>query len=228
MGVPFGTSYKAFSIPCKNSFKKKDITAREIVNEGITDEEIIGEINKELSKKELFIEWLLRENLISPELLSRWLLMKENRTEDTVKVKGHSKYKNTYVPLKELRRVNNLMHANSLDAPAFPDSTETLVDLLVDPNASTPEDNLEEEGRWSKGWIIDAFNDVLETYPPTTDINQLKQIFYERVIATEPKTLQELANRYGIHRYAIDSKEKKLLRRLRNRILDKYGHHLRE
>lgn len=220
----FGTSHKAFSTLCRDSLKNKTVT----------DEEIVREISRELSKKERFIEWLLKEGLISPELVSDWLFIKENMTEDKVQIKVRVSvrkpgvYRNNYVSLKELRRVSNLMQGNSLDEPVIQDSTEPLAEILADPNILTPENRLEEEEEENGGWIVDAFNDVLKTYPPKTDTQRLKQIFYERVMATEPITLQEIADRYGVSRQAIDNYEKKLLRRLVEIILTQYSHHSTE
>ena len=217
VGDFFGTSPKASSTLCRDSFKK------------VTDEEIVKEINRELSKKELFIEWLLREDLISPELISNWLFIKENMTEDKVRVRGHGAYRNNYVSLKELKRVRNLMNNGaSLDEPDIQDSTDPLVEILADPNTLTPENYLEEEEEENGGWMVDAFNDVLKTYPPKTDTQRLKQIFYERIMATEPITLQEIADRYGVSRQAIDNYEKKLLRKLIHVILTQYSHHSTE
>ena len=183
----------------------------------ITDEEIIEAINKDSTKKERFIAWLLREKLISRRLLTQWLTIKENRTEDRVKVRVGTLSQYRYIPLKEIKRVQNLMVESSLDELVFPDNTETRTDVLVD-HSLTPEELLAsiEEERNRADLLSDVFNDVLNTYPRTANTAVIQRIFYERIIASEkPTTLRKIATEHGISLNAVYVKEQILLKKLK-------------
>lgn len=202
----------AISSPCGDSFQE------------VTDEHIIDAINGSSEKKSEFIAWLLREKLISQEDLSKWLKMQENTTENEVPAekKIKSPNQNSHANLEEIRRVKYLMYETSLDEPVSPDSTETFLDLLVDPNALTPEEQLSEAEKGRPGWLMDAFEDTLDIFANNAGKDRMRDLFFERIISSDPKTITELATKYGVSHQAVSRQERELLKRLKIVISEKY------
>lgn len=68
--------------------------------------------------------------------------------------------------------------------------------------------------RLARGELKDLFNRKLEEFAGTLSERELV-ILHERLIAEEPKTLQEIADRFGVTREAIRLNEKSLYKRIK-------------
>jgi RNA polymerase sigma-32 factor len=68
--------------------------------------------------------------------------------------------------------------------------------------------------RLARGELKDLFNRKLEEFAGTLSERELV-ILRERLIAEEPKTLQEIADRFGVTREAIRLNEKSLYKRIK-------------
>lgn len=101
----------------------------------------------------------------------------------------------------------------SLEAPISPDSEDTLGDLLSDTRPG-PEDTVAREE------IFNNFKRLLKEFA-----NQLSGkdyvIFYERLFADKPKTLNELSQKLGISKERVRQIEEKLLKKLRKFIQER-------
>ncbi len=95
----------------------------------------------------------------------------------------------------------------SLEAPISPDSEDTFGDFLSDTRPG-PEDTVAREE------ILNNFKRLLKEFA-----NQLTGkdyvIFHERLLADEPKTLNELSQKLGISKERVRQIEEKLLKKLR-------------
>ena len=69
--------------------------------------------------------------------------------------------------------------------------------------------------RLARGELQEIFNEKLREFSMTLSERELA-ILNERLIAEEPKTLQELADRFGVTREAIRLNEKSLIARIKN------------
>ncbi len=68
--------------------------------------------------------------------------------------------------------------------------------------------------RLARGELKDLFNRKLEEFAGTLSERELA-ILRERLIAEEPKTLQEIADRFGVTREAIRLNERSLYKRIK-------------
>lgn len=101
----------------------------------------------------------------------------------------------------------------SLEAPISHDSDDTLGDFLRD-TRPTPEDTFAREE------ILNNFRRLLKDFAQTLSGKDYI-IFYERLLADEPKTLNELSQKLGISKERVRQIEEKLIKRLRKFIQEK-------
>ncbi len=95
----------------------------------------------------------------------------------------------------------------SLDAPVKDDSDELHRDFLADPNAKV-------EDQVAKKEVISKLRSILEEFGKDLKDKE-KVIFYERLLAEEPLTLQQIGQRFGVSRERIRQIEERLLKKLR-------------
>ncbi|MDD5544042.1 MAG: RNA polymerase factor sigma-32 [Acidobacteriia bacterium] len=131
----------------------------------------------------------------SPKLLAEHFGMKESDVID----------------IEAVRRGGDL----SLDAPMNAETPESFADQL--PSSSAPIDEAlaqkEYEGKVKR---------KLEEFSHTLNPRQLV-VFQERLVAEEPKTLQEIANQFGVTREAVRQLESKIIRRLKDFLKQEWG-----
>lgn len=101
----------------------------------------------------------------------------------------------------------------SLEAPISHDSDDTLGDFLRDTRPS-PEDT------YAREEILSNFKRLLKDFARTLSGKDYV-IFYERLLADEPKTLNELSKKLGISKERVRQIEEKLIKRLRKFIQEK-------
>lgn len=101
----------------------------------------------------------------------------------------------------------------SLEAPISHDSDDTLGDFLRDTRPS-PEDT------YAREEILSNFKRLLKDFAQTLSGKDYV-IFYERLLADEPKTLNELSKKLGISKERVRQIEEKLIKRLRKFIQEK-------
>jgi len=153
----------------------------------------------------------------------RKILMNLNREKRELEAKGiapTSKLlaENLGVDEQELREVEQGMTGLdiSLDAPIGNDDSDThYIDTLRLMEQSVDEKIAQGE-----------FRELLEkrfTEFAATLSEREKVILTRRLIADEPETLQELADRYGISREAIRVAEKKLVAKLKKYMIESFG-----
>jgi RNA polymerase sigma-32 factor len=153
----------------------------------------------------------------------RKILMNLNREKRELESKGiapTSKLlaENLGVDEQELREVEQGMTGQdiSLDAPIGDEGSDThYIDTLRLMEQSVDEKIAQGE-----------FRDLLEkrfTEFADTLSEREKMILTQRLIADEPETLQELANKYGISREAIRVAEKKLIAKLKKFMIESFG-----
>ncbi len=101
----------------------------------------------------------------------------------------------------------------SLDATIAPDSEETLSSFLKD-TRPTPEE------QYAREEVLNKFKKLLKEFS-----NQLSGkdyvVFHERLLAEEPKTLNELSQKLGISKERIRQIEEKLIKKLRKFLQEK-------
>ncbi|WP_153303802.1 sigma-70 family RNA polymerase sigma factor, partial [Thermosulfurimonas dismutans] len=95
----------------------------------------------------------------------------------------------------------------SLESPIKEDSEDTYRDFLADPSPSV-------EDRIAKDEVLSRFSQILHEFGKTLKDKE-KVIFYERLLAEEPLTLQEIGKRFGISRERVRQIEERLIRKLR-------------
>ncbi|HIE33073.1 MAG TPA: sigma-70 family RNA polymerase sigma factor, partial [Thermodesulfobacteriaceae bacterium] len=95
----------------------------------------------------------------------------------------------------------------SLESPIKEDSEDTYRDFLADPSPSV-------EDRIAKDEVLSRFSQILHEFGKTLKDKE-KVIFYERLLAEEPLTLQEIGKRLGISRERVRQIEERLIRKLR-------------
>ncbi|MEN9723614.1 MAG: hypothetical protein RJB38_1600 [Pseudomonadota bacterium] len=102
----------------------------------------------------------------------------------------------------------------SLDAPTDPSSTGNHARTLQDtmPDQAEAQDQLLEREQWLQilGEHLPAFREELN--------EKERRILDERLLSDEPKTLQEIGDRYGLTRERARQIEAKLLEKLRKRL----------
>ncbi|OAG26759.1 RNA polymerase subunit sigma-70 [Thermodesulfatator autotrophicus] len=95
----------------------------------------------------------------------------------------------------------------SLDAPIKDDSDELHRDFLADPSAKV-------EDQVAKKEVISKLRSILEEFGKDLKDKE-RVIFYERLLAEEPLTLQQIGQRFGVSRERIRQIEERLLKKLR-------------
>ncbi len=95
----------------------------------------------------------------------------------------------------------------SLDAPIKDDSDELHRDFLADPNARVEDQVAKHEVLTRLRKILDEFGKELK--------DKERVIFYERLLAEDPLTLQQIGQRFGISRERVRQIEERLLKKLR-------------
>ena len=103
----------------------------------------------------------------------------------------------------------------SLDAPADKGGTTALLDGLADWGASPEEHTL-------SGELRTRLRDALRTFERGLQGHQL-EVFRDRVIATQPVTMQELGERWGMGRSAARRIEGQVTRSLRRHLYRQMG-----
>jgi RNA polymerase sigma-32 factor len=98
----------------------------------------------------------------------------------------------------------------SLDAPMDEDGNTHLIDLQKD--SSNPESELEVLE------LIDLLKDKIEEIKPSLNDKE-RDILEQRILADEPKTLQEIGDKYGITRERARQLEERLLKNLKEKFL---------
>jgi RNA polymerase sigma-32 factor len=152
----------------------------------------------------------------------RKILMNLNREKRELEAKGivpTSKMlaENLGVDEQELRDVEQGMAGPdvSLDAPLGEDSDTHYIDTLRMMEESVDEKIAQGEFR---EMLERKFADFSETLS-----EREKEILTRRLIADEPETLQQIADRYGISREAVRVAEKKLIAKLKKYMVDSFG-----
>jgi len=117
---------------------------------------------------------------------------------------------------KEVEEMDARMFSQdlSLEAPIGFESEETLGDFLRD-SKPTPEDT------YAREEILNNFRRILKEF--AQDLSGKDYIiFYERLLADEPKTLNELSQKLGISKERVRQIEEKLIKRLRKFIQERF------
>ncbi len=110
---------------------------------------------------------------------------------------------------KEVEEMEQRMFSQdlSLEAPVSQDSEDTLGSFLKD-NRPTPEEI------YARQEVMENFKKILKEFAQTLKGKDYV-IFYERLIAEKPKTLQELSKKLGISKERVRQIEEKIIRNLR-------------
>ena len=95
----------------------------------------------------------------------------------------------------------------SLEAPLKEDSEDSFKDFLRAPGPSVEDQIAREE-------VLSRFSQLLHEFGKTLQDKE-RVIFYERLLAENPLTLQEIGKRFGISRERVRQIEERLLRKLR-------------
>ncbi|MFN3921022.1 MAG: RNA polymerase sigma factor RpoD/SigA [Caldimicrobium sp.] len=101
----------------------------------------------------------------------------------------------------------------SLEAPISHDSDDTLGDFLRD-SRPTPEES------YAKEEILNNFKRILKEFAYNLSGKDYI-IFYERLFAEEPKTLNELSQKLGISKERVRQIEERLIKKLRKFLQEK-------
>ncbi len=110
---------------------------------------------------------------------------------------------------KEVEEMEMRMYSQdlSLEAPVSYDSEETFGDFLKDTRPG-PEDN------YAREEILNNFRRILKDFAQELSGKDYI-IFYDRLLAEEPKTLNELSQKLGISKERVRQIEEKIIKRLR-------------
>lgn len=101
----------------------------------------------------------------------------------------------------------------SIDTPISPDSEDTLGDFLKD-TRPTPEDT------YAREEILNNFRRLLKEFAYSLTGKDYI-IFYERLLAEEPKTLNELSQKLGISKERVRQIEERIIKKLRKFLQEK-------
>jgi len=110
---------------------------------------------------------------------------------------------------EEVREMEQRLAASdvSLESPVKEDSEDTYRDFLIDSSPSV-------EDRLAREEVLSRFSQILNEFGKTLKDKE-KVIFFERLLAEEPLTLQEIGKRFGISRERVRQIEERLIRKLR-------------
>lgn len=110
---------------------------------------------------------------------------------------------------KEVEEMEQRMFSQdlSIEAPISHDSEDTLASFLKDERL-TPEDS------YAREEILNNFKRLLKEFAQTLTGKDYI-IFYERLIAEEPKTLHELSQKLGISKERVRQIEEKIIKKLK-------------
>lgn len=116
------------------------------------------------------------------------------------------------IPEKDIELMEQRMSGKdiSLDAPLDDEGNTHLIDIQKD--ASNPEAELEVLE------LIDLLKEKIEEIKPSLNEKEL-DILENRILADEPKTLQEIGDKYGITRERTRQLEERLLKNLKEKFL---------
>lgn len=103
----------------------------------------------------------------------------------------------------------------SLDAPLNMDASETFADQLPATSPALDEKLANEQYRWL---LKEKFAEFSRTLKPRELV-----VFRERLVAEEPKTLQEIADQFGVTREAVRQLEGKVVKRLKEFLRAEWG-----
>jgi RNA polymerase sigma-32 factor len=152
----------------------------------------------------------------------RKILMNLNREKRELEAKGivpTSKMlaENLGVDEQELKDVEQGMSGPdvSLDAPLSEDGDTHYIDTL----------RMMEEGvdeKLAQGEFRDMLEKKFADFAETLSERE-REILTRRLIADEPETLQQIADRYGISREAVRVAEKKLIAKLKKYMVESFG-----
>jgi len=131
----------------------------------------------------------------SPKLLAEHFGMKESDVVD----------------IEAVRRGGDL----SLDAPLSPNTTESFAEQL--PAQNPPLDDALAQQEY-QGKLQEKFEQFARTLRPREQV-----IFRERLVAEEPKTLQQIADQFGVTREAVRQLETKIIKRLKEFLKKEWG-----
>ncbi len=96
----------------------------------------------------------------------------------------------------------------SLDAPVRDDSEDSYIDFLASDEKSI-------EAKVARQEVSQNIKKHLEEFGKTLSDKE-KKIFYERMIAEDPKTLQELGKEFGVSRERVRQIEARIKKKLKN------------
>jgi RNA polymerase sigma-32 factor len=131
----------------------------------------------------------------SPKLLAEHFGMKESDVVD----------------IEAVRRGGDL----SLDAPLSSDTTESFADHL--PTRNPPLDDALAQQEY-QGKLQKKLEQFARTLKPREQV-----VFRERLVAEEPKTLQQIADQFGVTREAVRQLETKIIKRLKEFLKKEWG-----
>lgn len=116
------------------------------------------------------------------------------------------------IPEKDIELMEQRMGGRdiSLDAPIDEDGNTHLIDIQKD--TSNPEAELEVLE------LIDMLKEKIEEIKPSLNEKEL-DILENRILADEPKTLQEIGDKYGITRERTRQLEERLMKNLKEKFL---------
>ncbi len=102
----------------------------------------------------------------------------------------------------------------SVDAPTRDDDSGSLLDVLPSPSADTEGDVADAQFQARIGAALAEFGETLE--------GREAHIFEARLIATEPMTLQDLGNEYGVSRERMRQIESRIKKKLKKFLLERF------
>ncbi len=117
---------------------------------------------------------------------------------------------------KEVEEMEQRMFSSdvSIESPISPDSEDPLANFLRDKRPGPEETYAKEE-------VINNFKRILREFASNLKGKDYI-IFHERILAEEPKTLQELSEKLGISKERVRQIEEKIIRNLRKFFEEKF------
>lgn len=119
------------------------------------------------------------------------------------------------IPEDEVKAMSErvLQRDVSFDKTTSPDDSTTLHDRTTDANETTAEDELERKEE------LQLLSENIEKIKPTLNAREIL-ILESRLLADEPKTLQEIGDEYGITREAARQLEARLISKIKKQMLN--------